>query len=600
MAVEDRKLEASAGRDADPLLRALYVATDPNPLLTGRQRYAVYDEMRRSDPAVRAALALVKYPLLAANWRVLPASSDPVDEVVADACRWQLGLDDEDGPLDQTWQASLAQALLCLDWGAMWEEVVFARDVEAWRDADGAEILLRPIARLAPRAPATIQRVDVDPATGRIVEVEQDIPGAKPMRGDSLCRYFVDRDPGDYAGTALTRAMYGAWRLKKLLLVASGIGWDRHSAGVPVVRFPTGSGSEGRLRAEEIGRTYRNHERGYITFEGPEPAAGADGWDIEIVGGAHTLADPTPLLRMYDEQIAKASLAMFSSLGTSETGSRAVGETLADPFYQSCAAFAKMVAQERQRRVLAPFVAENFGANVAVPRLEASKIAPRSIGIISQALADLANAGFYLADADLQNDVRALLDLPELPDDAVDGDRVVVEGSSPVPVDPFAPDPLDAAPVVGVALAHHYQEDASVYGERAAARVVVEMERELAAERERVAEVERARAEERTREMAQTSDGLSVLAEAVAGMARAMQAAAEREHPAPVVNVAPPAVHVAAPVVHVAAAKAPVVNVAPAQVTVQAPPSDTATPVEYRIVLDERTGRPVGIKPKGR
>lgn len=383
---------------------------DINPELSGRRKYWVYNEMRRTDPAVKSLLWMFKLPIRQARWSVLPASDDPFDQLVADAVRWQFGIEGEDGRLDLSWDASLSQALLMLDWGAMFEEKVWG-DVDIWTDADGTEHMIRPLNRLMPLAPSTIIALHSDKATGKLDWVEQDIPGARPVPGSKVSWYVLEKEGRNWWGTSMLRPCYGSWRLKKDLMIAAGIGWDRFSAGVPVVRYPESGGTDAQRRAERIGQNYRVHERAWIAM----PAS--DEWQFEIAGGGGSLPDPVNLLRHYDGQIAMAGLQMFAKLGTTETGSRAVGEVLGEPFYNAAQAIANDVAIQRQRHVLKEWVTVNFGEQVETPKIQVSKLMTKNLQILAAAIANLASAGMSFTDRDVQNDLRDQLELSELPEE---------------------------------------------------------------------------------------------------------------------------------------------------------------------------------------
>lgn len=404
---------------------------DVNPLLTGRAKYQVYNEMRLSDPTVRSCLWMFKLPIRAASWKVTPASEDPVDKLVAEAVAWQFGLEDDidDGRLDFTWDQSLAQALLYLDFGAMFEEIIWADEMETWYDSDGDPHPVRPISRLAPRFPSSVIRVAHDWKSGSLDWIVQDLPGARPIPGSKLLHYALDREGHNWWGTSLLRPMYGPWRLKKALMIAAGIGWDRHAVGTPVVRFPLGGGNVARQQAEAIARNYRVHERGYVVLEGPAPTAQGGGnlWDIQILNGAGTLADPVTLMKEYDVQIATAGLQMFARLGTTATGSRAVGEVLSDPFYLAVQSIAKSLAAVRTRHAVRQFVTMNFGAEIDTPKFEVSKIQAKNVTVLARAIADLSAAGLHFTDVSTQNDIRDQLDLDHLPDELV----AVLEGLPP-------------------------------------------------------------------------------------------------------------------------------------------------------------------------
>jgi hypothetical protein len=56
-------------------------------------------------------------------------------------------------------------------------------------------------------------------------------------------------------------------------------------------------------------------------------------WFIELLNGATTLADPTPLLREYTSAIYEAGMLQFARQGFGDTGARATAETQIDPYF---------------------------------------------------------------------------------------------------------------------------------------------------------------------------------------------------------------------------------------------------------------------------
>lgn len=391
---------------------------DPNVILTGSQKFGVYDEMALSDATCKALLWMVKLPLMGAIWDAEPASEDPVDQTIANAVRWNFGLADYDGQLDVTWRASLEQKLLKLRYGCMWEELVWG-DPVTWTDEDtGVERLIRPIVRLAPRLPKSV--IDVEYDQGRVTKITQNLANAKPIPADKLAYYVIDAIPGQWSGTSMLRAAWGPWELKKQLMISAGIAWDRWASGFPVIRYPANGGPAEQDKAEEMGRSVRNHERAYLTFAGPKPTdLSPDGWDITIEGGPANLPDPVPLIKQYDYEILQAGLQTFMALGNMHSGSRAVGQVQDEPYYMVVEAIATDLGLEIQRQAWRRFVDVNFGTEYDTPNCKASKIQSEDVAQLSHTLSELHLAGFDFSDVDTQNDVRERLHFPQLADDWV-------------------------------------------------------------------------------------------------------------------------------------------------------------------------------------
>lgn len=404
------------GSDYRDPLHAAYpgapAGVEPNPELAGPERYRVYDEMRLSDGTVRALLWHMKLPILRALWDVDPAGTDPVNETIAEFVRWNLGLGERPGrpPLRGAFPALLRQSLLCIDYGSMTSEIVWG-PLTDWVDSDGVVHRVRPVAKVAPRYPGSIMEYRDPPAGSReyLGGIVQWGAQNTVIPGEKLIHHVIEPENDPYRGTSVIRPCWGPWTLKKNLLLSSAIAYDRYSAGVPVVRYPTGSGRDAKTRARNIAQGVRTNERAWVTFEGGPD----EGWSLEIVSGAGSIADPLPLLRHYDLQIMAAGLAKFAELGTTTTGSRAVAEVLAGPFYMALESFADLIASDLTSQLIARIVEVNFGAEYPVPTLRASKITAKDLEAMGRYVTSLASAGIPVTDEPTVRHLRSIGGLPE-------------------------------------------------------------------------------------------------------------------------------------------------------------------------------------------
>jgi hypothetical protein len=446
----------SVGVDGDsPFTDLVAGGFDRTPEMSGTRKWMTINEMRQTDAMIRSILYMYWLPIRSADWGIQAADDDPTG-IVRDATARQFGLEDYPGQLDLSWLEWLQQTMLYIVLGSLGEEYVYSKNMELWDMGPGDDeqprdpLIIRPILRMAPRFPSTVDKITIDKPTGKLQSIRQGLIGNGPeilaeWQGVKKLEWYVhEREGANWWGQSLLRAMYGPWRLKKSLMIAAAIGWDRYSSGVPVVRYPKGAGSRAKREAEQAARNYRTHERAWITFEGTE----AEGWKLDIIGGSQTLADPTPLLQVYNEEMATAGLQIFTRLGSSHHGSRAVGEVLADPYYLAVQSYAKDIAAMRMRGPFRAFVDINFGTNVKVPILSVSKIQAKNILVVAQAIQYLAAAGLNFTDRDTQNDLRDQMDLRHLPEPVqqvlADNADIGIEETS------TASDPFDV-PAVGVA-----------------------------------------------------------------------------------------------------------------------------------------------------
>lgn len=394
---------------------------ETNPDLYGRARYPVYDSMWMSESPLKAAFLAVRESIAQGTFTITPASTDPVDMVVADMVTRNLGVGlaaNPDGWMAGTWTGLIRRLVHGrIAYGSMTEEILWG-PVSTWTDQDGDEHTIRPLWRLSPRYPHTIEEY-LPPAPGDrypLGGVRQDgvkdvIPGAK------LVHTVQDPEGGEHVGVSMLRAAYGPWKLKRKLIVDASIAFDRHLAGTPVVRHPDNTSAQ--RRAEDIGRSLRLHERAYVTFPGPPPSdLNPDGWDLTWERGE--MGDPIPFLHYLDHLMVTSFLAAFLGLGTTETGSRAVGEVLAEPFYLALNAVAEDLAADLTNQLVRTIVRVNFGGDVAIPSVTFGRLNYRSLEALGRFIADLGSAGMNVTDRALQQHVRAVAGLPLLADDEPD------------------------------------------------------------------------------------------------------------------------------------------------------------------------------------
>lgn len=387
-----------------------------NPDLAGRARYRLLDLMVMSDPVAAGSLLGMKLPIGAADVRVEPAGPNPVDRFVAAAAAEQLGITRRgadrwmvDGFDDLLWSL-----LLVLDYGSMTHERVWAPQVREWRDADGDSHAVIALERLAPRYPHTLFDYRGAPSiTAPLASVRQD--GVKnPIDGSRLVHTVLGRERARFIGSSLLRPAYGMWKLKRELMVAAAVGYGRHMFGTPSIGYP--ENEEGaKEQAASIGRGHRSNELSFFAY--PIRADGDKQWSFEVINGAKTLADPIPLLRHFDEQMVSASLERFFMLGSTETGSRAVGEVLAEPYYLALNWLAGRMADVIGEQVLRPWVDVNFGPQVKCPVVRFDTIQQRNLPSRGRFIAEAAAAGVDFSDLAAQNEIRGWVDIVPLPDD---------------------------------------------------------------------------------------------------------------------------------------------------------------------------------------
>jgi hypothetical protein len=124
------------------------------------------------------------------------------------------------------------------------------------------------------------------------------------------------------------------------------------------------------------------------------------------------LPDVLASLRYDDEQMAAAFLAMFTKVGTTETGSRVRGGSLIDFFALAQEAVAKQYADVTNEHVIEDLVDVNYGIDEAAPLLKFETDKRYSVADMKA----LIDAGALTTDPELEAYIRAEGDLPRKPE----------------------------------------------------------------------------------------------------------------------------------------------------------------------------------------
>jgi len=358
--------------------------------LQGQPGRAVFDEMRRSDPQVQAVLKAITLPIRQAEFSIESPADDSKNTEIAEIIQENL----TEG-MTITWDDTLRHTLLMLPFG-------FSILEKCWEARDG----LFKLRKLDPRLPTSIEQWKYDKAKRRLIgPVQVDTDGEKyELPIEKLLVFTSEREGDNWEGTAILRPAYKPWFLKGNFEKINAIKHERHGVGIPKAHMPDGiaEGSEQWNETENMLESLQAHEKAYIM----EP----EGWDIGIWGGGQGEkgTDALPSIKYYDEMIAKAMLAMFINLGTTDTGSRALGISFIEVFLMSLQTYADYIAEVFTRFCIKEYVDFNWSVK-EYPKMKASQINK----LDPKVLATLANAGLIKGDFDTENAIRTELRLPE-------------------------------------------------------------------------------------------------------------------------------------------------------------------------------------------
>jgi hypothetical protein len=277
-----------------------------------------------------------------------------------------------------------------LDFGAAAHE-------DLWH-IDGERIRLR---KLAPRLPITFYRFHVGEDGETLLALEQ-----FGYRGNQFVNVVVpawkvalfvhDLEGANWYGRSILRAAYQHWWFKSNAYKIYAIAIERNAMGIPTLKQAPNPSVQDRKNAETWAQRLATHENAYVSLP--------NGWEFEITGISGRILDPAAFIQHHSEMILRSVLADFLALGSTQTGSRAVGDVKRDFFLMSLEAAARNFCETMTATTIRRLVDYNFDIPPdrpeLYPKLVCSNIAIINPLELAQAMKDLAAYGVDLIQPD--------------------------------------------------------------------------------------------------------------------------------------------------------------------------------------------------------
>lgn len=425
--------------------------TEKNPLLrdqlaygrAGTTDWGEWEDIRRTNPWVAAAVEFVTAPIEDASVDVAVAGKHPdakLAEQQAAFVRWNLT-----EALEPEFHASRSAAAdgMLTSGFSLFEYFFQQRYIEEF----GREMWMVP--SLEERLPSSLSSTPwKEDERGNLVAVQQQAP--KPGQGawftgeipaSQLLRFAWNSRGRNYAGFSAFRPVwYIAARIQPELLKLVGVTYQREGAGVPVAtakdpQTPLTKGQREELQVLLANLVY--HENANAVM----PA----GWDINWVfspaaNKGHVLEAWRTLGVVVLQQLGAQQLA----LGTSDTGSRSVGEV----HDARAATYVKKVTRtlaSGYSQLAKRLVELNWGPQPCYPTVKLTLTRAEMGGKeLVDAMAAAKNGGLITVTCDDENTVREKLGLSPISEEGrgeaegvegVEGGEEGEEGVVPVGVD---------------------------------------------------------------------------------------------------------------------------------------------------------------------
>jgi hypothetical protein len=396
------KLPAEFGESGNIIWKGLLTGDDYNHDFNYPRAYKTYDEMRRSDPTVKASLNLLKLPIIGADWHIEPASDDAKDKLVASNLHYNLF---ERNSFKQIINNFATGGLAFGHYVA--EKVI---DMEYWvGDEDGkGKGKYWTLQKLAGRRQDTIHAWEQVDGTPGITQITTDKTVSIPA--EKLVIYTHEREGDNYVGMSVLRTAYKNWYHKSSLEKIASIGAERQAVGVPYVKPPADAKQADRAKAQEAARNMRANQNAYVEI----PL----GWELGFLDmNAPSTMKIDELTSYHDRRILLNVLGQFLDFGsTGASGSRATSEDQSKILTQSLESIASAIAEVIQENLIKQLVDLNFSVT-KYPKLRYGRLEDENIELLSGAIKSLSDAGMLTPDAETEAYLRKTMRLPEMSDD---------------------------------------------------------------------------------------------------------------------------------------------------------------------------------------
>lgn len=355
--------------------------------LRGIQGGRTYQRMRWSDPHIWGLREAQNLPMLQARATVEPADPDDSDAVVKAEFVQRVLID------DYPWRSFLRDSFLDMDYGFAAFEIVWRRE--------GSEIRCR----LALRPSSSISPGDVYVRDGVIDHVVQRTSYAPEctIPGEKLV-WFAHCKEGDlFTGRPILRPMHKPWKIKEELEIELPIA-VRKLGGVPDI---TTTGTPTKAEADDIDAAAKLFGLASDSF-----LRHTDKMSVQLLSGNVTVSDILEAIAQRNTELTSVCNAQVFDLGTSNSGSRALGSTLSDLFNNGITAHARRREDvlNASGGLIHQIIAYNFPRDDNRPALHFGSVQQVDLKSFAQALLTYSQAAL---PPDLDEWARREMNMPE-------------------------------------------------------------------------------------------------------------------------------------------------------------------------------------------
>ncbi len=384
--------------------------------LSGTDAADCFDKMRRSDPVLKMAISAVLNPIKSAKWDIEPVDDSEDAQMKRDLVDHCIFND-----LDKRWKILLHEILSMVTFGYS----LFERTHKVVFDDPtfGTYIGFKDFGF---RSQRTIERWNLDEATGKLITVEQwafgDAQRMVDIPANFLTRFTLDQEGQNFEGVSMLRSAYGPWLRKRTYQKLQAIGIEKFAVPTPILTVPNNKQATAQFdNAVEILQKFISHQTNYLTI--PE------GWKLDIQGNTFDPAKVQTAIDSENKEMVNAFMANFLLLGQSGSGSYALSMDLSDFFLGGIEHIADLICEEFNDQIIPELINLNFGPQADYPKMKCSGISDKVGKELAEILKSFVDSKIIIPDDPLETSMRKRYGLPEASDQ---GQRVKDPAPPPV------------------------------------------------------------------------------------------------------------------------------------------------------------------------
>lgn len=384
--------------------------TEFSPELRWPANVWVYDKMSKSDAQVKGLMRGTVLPLTRFRYYLEPnGASDTTLQALSKELKLPIKGREDEFSLGRTrnrftWGRHLPVLLKALTYGHYYFEQVMEVDEAKYGDD------LYHIKKIAPRPPYTIAEINIA-KDGELEGIKQSgsswqlgvaSPNSPGIPVSALLAYVWEKEGANWTGESMLRSCFRNYVIKDMLIRIDAQKHERMGMGIPWFEAPPDASQDLIDALDELAEEVRaGDEAGLAVPHGAK---------LKLAGVEGSVPDTPASIRLHNEEMSRAFLMMFMQLGTTESGSRALGAEFMEFFNYAQEGIADWACETFTEYMIEDWVDWNFGEDEAAPRVVYERAPTEELAATD--LSALVEKEIIHVDPELESFIRKRYKLP--------------------------------------------------------------------------------------------------------------------------------------------------------------------------------------------